>query len=238
MRENQDILIESYKKLPEAVESVKKLADHSAQQSELLKAMHQQMGDSGSTGQFTKTLASMDQTTQLLLERAQRSEERLYSMLRRAQRRIALMTLLVLLLFVGAVAGVLLIAFPEETRAWLSGEEQFSEPSATVTGSEVTPTAVPTPDLSDTVPEVTLPAEVEETILEPLPAAEELLPEETQEAAESEGSLESALSEEDVPSATAEALPEEEAMEEEVPDIPEPEEATDTPAAEPEDPEA
>lgn len=118
MRHNQEVLLESFQKLPEAVESVKKLADHSAQQSDLLKAMNDSLS-TGSAGEFNKTLSSMDQTTQLLLERAQRSEERLYSMLRRAQRRIAFMTLMVLLLFLGAVAAGMFIFFPEKTQALL-----------------------------------------------------------------------------------------------------------------------
>jgi hypothetical protein len=160
MRENQEVLMESYRKLPEAVESVKKLADHSAQQSELLQAMNQHMGADGSTGKFTETLASMDKTTQLLLERAQRSEERLYGMLRRAQRRIALMTLLVLLLFVGAVTGVLLIAFPDQTRSWFSREEA---PVATETPTPV-PAASPTPGTAPS------PAPVElESVIAPPP---------------------------------------------------------------------
>ncbi|MEX2608018.1 MAG: hypothetical protein WD708_11795, partial [Kiritimatiellia bacterium] len=112
MRTNQEVLFESFKKLPEAVDSVKKLADHSATQSDLLKAMNEQIG-SGSSLKFNETLASMDKTTQQLLERAQRSEERLYGMLRQAQRRIAFMTLLVLLLFVGAAAAVYRIAFSD-----------------------------------------------------------------------------------------------------------------------------
>jgi hypothetical protein len=118
MRENQEVLMQSFQKLPEAVDSVKKLADHSAQQSELLTAMNEQM-QAGSPGKFNETLTSMDKTTQLLLERAQRTEERLYSMLRRAQRRIAFMTLLVLLLFLGTGATILFLAFPTETRNWL-----------------------------------------------------------------------------------------------------------------------
>jgi hypothetical protein len=73
MRTNQEVLFESFKKLPEAVDSVKKLADHSATQSDLLKAMNEQIG-SGSSLKFNETLASMDKTTQQLLERAQRND--------------------------------------------------------------------------------------------------------------------------------------------------------------------
>ncbi|MDF3128306.1 hypothetical protein P0Y35_03765 [Kiritimatiellaeota bacterium B1221] len=118
MRNNQEVLLDAFQKLPEAVDSVKKLADHSAQQSDLLKAMNESMS-TGAAGEFNKTLSSMDQTTQLLLERAQRSEERLYSMLRRAQRRIAFMTLMVLLLFLGAVAAGMLIFFPEKAQTFM-----------------------------------------------------------------------------------------------------------------------
>lgn len=134
MRNNQEVLLESFKKLPEAVDSVKKLADHSAQQSELLKAMNDQMG-TGSAGDFNKTLTSMDQTTQLLLERAQRSEERLYGMLKGAQRRITFMTLLVLMLFIGALAAAMFIVFPEKTNELLNRKasrptEQVVDPQA------------------------------------------------------------------------------------------------------------
>ncbi len=118
MRENQQLLFHAFQKLPEAVDSVKKLADHSAQQAELLQQMNNHMG--GGTGaplgKFNETLASMDKTTQLLLERAQRSEERLYGMLRRAQRRITVMTLLVILTFAG---GLLYVINPEQTRSWI-----------------------------------------------------------------------------------------------------------------------
>ncbi|MEX2381989.1 MAG: hypothetical protein WD490_06370 [Opitutales bacterium] len=131
MRSNQEVLLESFKKLPEAVDSVKKLADHSATQSDILKAMNDQLG-SGSSVKFNETLASMDKTTQQLLERAQRSEERLYGMLRQAQRRIAFMTLLVLLLFVGAAAAVYRIAFSDSPLPWAQPENgaqtESSEP--------------------------------------------------------------------------------------------------------------
>lgn len=182
MRENQEVLMESYKKLPEAVDSVKKLADHSAQQSELLQNMNHQMGAEGSTGKFTETLASMDKTTQTLLERAQRSEERLYGMLRRAQRRIALMTLLVLLLFFGAVAGVLLIAFPEETKAWFSGGEAPPAVETPTAQPEPTATSVPTPEPAVSPEEPTSPGPaastpapvVLDTVVAPSPVDTEL----------------------------------------------------------------
>lgn len=124
MRTNQEILFESFQKLPEAVDSVKKLADHSATQSDLLKAMNEQIG-SGSSLKFNETLASMDKTTQQLLERAQRSEERLYGMLRQAQRRIAFMTLLVLLLFIGAVFAIYKVAFSDAPLPWAQPENEI-----------------------------------------------------------------------------------------------------------------
>jgi len=123
MRANQDQLLESFKKLPEAVDSVKRLADHSATQSEILKSMNETIGGGG---KFNETLASMDRTTQQLLERAQRSEERLYGMLRRAQRRIAFMTLLVLLLFIGAMAAVVAVINPEGSQNWLQNSGLFA----------------------------------------------------------------------------------------------------------------
>ena len=155
MRNNQEVLLDAFKKLPEAVESVKKLADHSAQQSDLLKAMNEQMG-SGAAGEFNKTLSSMDQTTQLLLERAQRSEEKLYSMLRRAQRRIAFMTLLVLMLFVGAVAAVVYVAFPDKAQPILT-KLGFAE--KVVIENTVTPIPAPIPAPEEAVLSPALPEE-------------------------------------------------------------------------------
>jgi hypothetical protein len=182
MRENQEVLMHSFQKLPEAVDSVKKLADHSAQQSDLLTAMNEQL-QAGSPAKFNDTLTSMDKTTQLLLERAQRSEERLYSMLRRAQRRIAFMTLLVLLLFLGTAGAILFLAFPNETRGWLEergwgGEQPLppaveevletpaAEPEAS-TASDMTENPAPsaTPDMSSS--EVA--EEAESDLEEPLP---------------------------------------------------------------------
>lgn len=159
MRENQEVLMHSFQKLPEAVDSVKKLADHSAQQSDLLSAMNEQL-QAGSPAKFNDTLTSMDKTTQLLLERAQRSEERLYSMLRRAQRRIAFMTLLVLLLFLGTAGAILFLAFPAETRGWLEERgwggktqppavEEVSEPPA------AEPEASPASETEDAVSDMT-----------------------------------------------------------------------------------
>jgi hypothetical protein len=156
MRENQEVLMESFKKLPEAVESVKKLADHSAQQSELLQAMNNGSADGG---KFNETLASMDKTTQLLLERSQRSEERLYGMLRRAQNRIALMTFLVLLLFIGSVLGVF-IQFPDETKSFFAGDG-FKKPATE--SEEVVP--------ESEIQEAVLPTATPEILPEPTPAA-------------------------------------------------------------------
>lgn len=164
MRQNQEQLLDAFKKLPEAVDSVKKLADHSAQQSDLLKAMNEQMG-LGSAGEFNKTLSSMDQTTQLLLERAQRSEEKLYSMLRRAQRRIAFMTLLVVMLFVGAVAAVFYVAFPEKAQPLLDKLGFGSNPTvATVAPIPAPVTKAPLSEPAPAVPD--------EPVVEPGPEPE------------------------------------------------------------------
>jgi len=154
MRENQEVLMHSFQKLPEAVDSVKKLADHSARQSDLLSAMNEQL-DSGSPGKFNDTLTSMDKTTQLLLERAQRSEERLYSMLRRAQRRIAFMTLLVLLLFLGTAGAILFLAFPDQTQGWLEERGWRTEEAAPLQNSEeqqVIPDTTDSEDSTDSEP--------------------------------------------------------------------------------------
>lgn len=148
MRENQEALLDSFQKLPEAVDSVKKLADHSARQSELLEAMNAQGEDGPLSGKFNDTLASMDKTTQQLLERSQRSEERLYTMLRRAQRRIAFMTLMVLLLFLGAIAGALYYVFPEETRSWLDGDGFKTPEAESQPAPAVTPTEEPEPPVA------------------------------------------------------------------------------------------
>lgn len=160
MRHNQEVLLDAFKKLPEAVESVKKLADHSAQQSDLLKAMNEQMG-TGSAGEFNKTLSSMDQTTQMLLERAQRSEEKLYSMLRRAQRRIAFMTLMVLMLFIGAVAAVVYVAFPETAQPILDKLGMGHQPEMEKVDPIPAPSIKSIPTLSPTLeplmPEEALP---------------------------------------------------------------------------------
>lgn len=170
MRTNQEVLLESFKRLPDAVDSVKKLADHSAQQSELLKAMNDQMGGPGSAGKFTETLSSMDKTTQLLLERAQRSEERLYGMLKHAQRRIALMTVLVLLLFLGALVAVMFTAFPERTRAWFAGVDASSAPVEQSAPTPESEAVVSSPGLN---PE---PAATLEPELQPNPEPEADLP--------------------------------------------------------------
>ena len=182
MRENQEVLMESFKKLPEAVDSVKQLADHSAQQSEILTAMNEQL-ESGSAGKFNETLSSMDKTTQLLLERAQRSEERLYSMLRRAQRRIAFMTLLVLLLFIGSAAAILLIAFPEQTQNWLE-DRGLAEPEEVSVVAEEEP--APLKEIAEQLPvspemeDATLPLPEPVVLPEPEPL-EALVPEENSE---------------------------------------------------------
>jgi len=164
MRNNQEVLLESFKKLPEAVDSVKKLADHSAQQSDLLKAMNEQMG-TGSAGDFNKTLTSMDQTTQLLLERAQRSEERLYGMLKGAQRRITFMTLLVLMLFIGALAAVTFIVFPEKTNDLLNGKASIPKEQVVDPQPEASQEAIAKPTEEDR--EGSIPME-EQTLPKPL----------------------------------------------------------------------
>ncbi|GEM_PF-1199711 len=226
MRENQEALLDSFQKLPEAVDSVKKLADHSARQSELLEAMNAQGEDSPLSGKFNDTLASMDQTTQQLLERSQRSEERLYTMLRRAQRRIAFMTLMVLLLFLGAMAGALYYVFPEQTRSWLDGdgftapvEEQETppptpapeEPPAVIQEEDVQP-VTPEPDADqaeDIMEEMSAPVAATATpIVEPT-----ALPDPIPDAAPVETEIqEPEILDEDTPAADApaEVLPAEE----------------------------
>ena len=184
MRENQEVLLQSFQKLPEAVDSVKKLADHSAQQSDLLTAMNEQL-QSGSAGKFNETLTSMDKTTQLLLERAQRSEERLYSMLRRAQRRIAFMTLLVLLLFLGTGGAILFLAFPDQTHAWL--EERGWKTSEEPPVEDVLPEQTKSTDISESEtepleslpePEKAIMEDVTEAVEDKAAEAEETIPEE------------------------------------------------------------
>lgn len=224
MRRNQDVLMDAYQKLPEAVDSVKKLADHSAQQSELLQTMNRNM-ESGSPEKFTDTLTSMDKTTQLLLERAQRSEERLYGMLRRAQKRIALMTLLVFLLFLGAVGGVLLVIYPNQTRAWFAGDTPETSEAAEAPEAQEksaarvdpaarpapTPTTLPDPTPTSAPSEASAPVEpvefevvVNAPVVEvPLPApppenAEEIiLPVETPPETGNEASIPSEVEDED-----------------------------------------
>ncbi|MGA0334151.1 MAG: hypothetical protein ACO3N7_04920 [Kiritimatiellia bacterium] len=186
MRNNQEVLLNAFQKLPEAVDSVKKLADHSALQSDLLKAMNEQM-TSGPAGDFNKTLNSMDHTTQLLLERAQRSEERLYGMLRQAQRRIAFMTLLVLLLFVGALASVMVVVFPEQTQRFLNSfkgtesvstgnAETPSEPAALPEAVETVISSAETTqeDVKEILPEAV--PEISETIEAAIPETETISP--------------------------------------------------------------
>ncbi len=170
MRTNQEILFESFQKLPEAVDSVKKLADHSATQSELLKAMNEQIG-SGSSLKFNETLSSMDKTTRQLLERAQRSEERLYGMLRHAQRRIAFMTLLVLLLFVGAAFAIYRIAFSDAPLPW-------AQPSLETPIESVDELPEATEPAAPVVPQE--PVMTERPYDDPLPIAEETTEDETE----------------------------------------------------------
>lgn len=170
MRTNQEILFESFQKLPEAVDSVKKLADHSATQSELLKAMNDQIG-SGSSLKFNETLSSMDKTTRQLLERAQRSEERLYGMLRHAQRRIAFMTLLVLLLFVGAAFAIYRIAFSDAPLPW-------AQPSLETPIESVDELPEATEPAAPVVPQE--PVMAERPYDDPLPIAEETTEDETE----------------------------------------------------------
>ncbi len=245
MRNNQEVLLDAFKKLPEAVDSVKKLADHSAQQSDLLKAMNDSMS-TGAAGEFNKTLSSMDQTTQLLLERAQRSEERLYSMLRRTQRRIAFMTLMVLLLFLGAVAAGMFIFFPEKAQ---SLKDKFSK-QETETTEVITPVitdkaeapGIPVEDIFlsdderspiDQATDVALPVDETEELPEvTLPEPEAILEEVMEEASEAQAEVIEAISQvegtkleeveapaELVPEPVTEPLPETEAIEE--PTVPE-----------------
>jgi len=135
IRENMDhqvlaqkALLKSLEHLPEAVDSVKQLSEYTGQHAEMLTLMHEQM-ESGlenhrnmneSVNRFNETLVSMDKTTQLLLERAQRSEQQLHKMLRRSQRRLLAMMLLMILMFGGGLFVLVYVAFPEHSEAWLT----------------------------------------------------------------------------------------------------------------------
>ncbi len=105
----QDILINALKDLPEAVGSLKNVAIFSEQNGAMLQHMQSQL-DTGlehnrhmghSVEQFNATLKSMDKTTQILAERSRETEQLLHKMLRRSQRRSAILFLgfILLLLF-------------------------------------------------------------------------------------------------------------------------------------------
>ncbi len=182
MRENQQVLFKAFQQLPDAVDSVKKLADHSARQAELLDAMNAQLTGGGAAplGRFNDTLASMDKTTRNILERAQRSEERLYRMLRRSQRHLAVMTLLLLAMFVG---GGVYVLYPEQSLAWLRKRLPVSaqaapessplpaEGQATLEDPLVPPAGPEEISAEEPVPPETAEAVVEPTAIPALPPA-------------------------------------------------------------------
>jgi hypothetical protein len=150
LRENMDQQVLAQKSLlkhvPEAAESVRKLAEYTGRHTELLQLMHGQLESSQentrnlseTVSRFNDTMVSMDKTTQLLLERAQRSEERLYKMLRRSQRRLALLMILILLLIGGGFFGIHYALYPEKTESWLSERGLLPQ-----TQSEALPAPVP-----------------------------------------------------------------------------------------------
>lgn len=180
LRENMDQQVLAQKSLlkhvPEAAESVRKLAEYTGQNSELLRMMHEQLESSQentrnmseTVSRFNDTMVSMDKTTQLLLERAQRSEERLYKILRRSQRRLALLMLLILLLIGGGFFGIHYALYPEKTESWLNERgiptrDQVLPPlrpagltePGTVSGEALDPETVPgdSPDAEDLPPD-------------------------------------------------------------------------------------
>lgn len=221
----QRSLIDSLQHLPEAVAGIQTLTE---QHSEMLEMMNQQMGNShNSTNRFNDTLLSMDQTTQLLLERAQRSEQQLFGMLRRSQRRLFVLMLLTLLLFFGGTVALLNAMFPEQVQQYfpLGGGTAAAEAPVTEQEPEAEPqpaVMVP-PEAEDAFlpEELPVPPEAVGEMLEEIPEAVEVLPDKAPEVdavPEVEPVEESEVPEADameVPVLEAEAAPEvEEALDE------------------------
>lgn len=151
LRENMDRqastqkhLMETLTILPEAVDSVKQLADYTGQHAEMLKLMQESHSHMGETvNRFNDTLVSMDKTTQLILERAQRSETQLSKMLRRSQRRLALMLIMMVLMFFGAAFAVVYSLNPDRTEAWLTDRNLLVSRSAPEPESPAPPVSAP-----------------------------------------------------------------------------------------------
>jgi hypothetical protein len=210
LRENMDQQVLAQKSLlkhvPEAAESVRKLAEYTGRHTELLELMHNQLeagqenarNMSETVSRFNDTMVSMDKTTQLLLERAQRSEERLYKMLRRSQRRLALLMLLIMLLVGGGFFGLHYALYPERTETWLTDRGILTAPQTLVVPVQVPeseqeapvePELPPPPAEPAPIPEPELSEEPEEPEAPEPPPADEPTP--TDPPDESNGSDES-----------------------------------------------
>lgn len=161
----QNQLMETLTILPEAVDSVKQLADYTGQHAEMLKLMQESHSHMGETvNRFNDTLVSMDKTTQLILERAQRSEAQLSKMLRRSQRRLALVLIMMVLIFLGTSFAIVYSLNPDRTEAWLA-ERNLLVSNSHAPGHQEPADALPEddpvspPELSPEAPSPLLPSE-------------------------------------------------------------------------------
>lgn len=104
--EAQRQLVASLSSLPDAVEGLKNIGKATEAQREMMTELHRQMNaNAGTMERFNDTLISMDGTTKSLAQHAKTSENALFDMLHRAQRRMTVLTLL-LVLTIGSVAAL------------------------------------------------------------------------------------------------------------------------------------
>jgi hypothetical protein len=125
MRENLDAqvvgqkkLVEFMSELPDVAEGLRNMGEAAAQQKEVMSALKDQMASNvqqnasiaSSMDKFNGTLHSMDETTRQILQGARQTENSLKSLLERSERRLMIMTSLVILLLVAVGVSVVVIS--------------------------------------------------------------------------------------------------------------------------------
>ena len=160
MRDNLDHQIVAQKQLvtymqalPEAVEGMRSLSQSAGEHTEMLKIMQGQLDSSlehnrsmgGSVDRFNSTLVSMDQTTKQLVSQSRESEQELRRMLGRAQRRMAFLTFVLLLMLISAVGGFAYLTYRTEIHAFFENRASQSAPAPAAA-----PELVVVPEIHDT----------------------------------------------------------------------------------------
>ena len=159
--ETQRLLISSMSALPEAVEGLRHVGKATEAQRELLGVLQRQMdANASSMTRFNDTLVSMDGTTKRIAERATSSETALFDLLRRAQRRMTLLTVLLVL----TIAGVAALASYLLTGGTLPDLRvrkavEAAVPPAKVPAADI-PALVASPEAPKPPPEPAAPADV------------------------------------------------------------------------------